>query len=98
MVKTKDEILTSIKSKFGEDTSDETLALMEDVSDTLKDLESKANSTTDWKAKYEENDKAWREKYRDRFFNSSGEENTDNEEDDKPNYPTRFEDLFTKEG
>ena len=98
MIKTKDEILNAIKERFGEDTSDETLSLIEDVSDTLDDYETRTNDSTDWKTKYEENDKTWRERYRDRFF--SGETDNDIEEpddidDDTPDKRT-FEDLFTK--
>lgn len=66
MVKTKDELLASIKSKFGDDTSDETIALLEDISDTLDTTKDGA----DWKKKYEDNDKMWREKYTSRFFDS----------------------------
>lgn len=70
MVKTKDEILGSIKDKFKDDTSDETISFIEDVTDTINDLENKAQDETDWKSKYEENDKEWREKYKERFFSS----------------------------
>ena len=63
MVKTKDELLASIKDRFKDDTSDETISFIEDVSDTINDLETKASDETDWKSKYEENDKQWREKY-----------------------------------
>lgn len=66
MVKTKDELLTSIKSKFGDDTSDETIALLEDISDTLDT----ANDGAKYKQMYEENDKMWREKYTARFFSN----------------------------
>lgn len=65
-VKTKDELLASIKSKFGDDTSDETIALLEDISDTLDTTKEGA----DWKKKYEDNDKMWREKYTSRFFDT----------------------------
>ena len=70
MVKTKDELMASIKSKFGDDTSDETIALLEDISDTLDT----AKEGTDWQKKFEENDKMWREKYTSRFFNSPAPE------------------------
>ena len=42
MIKTKEELLESIRSKIGEDSSDETIALLEDVTDTFDDLETKA--------------------------------------------------------
>ena len=99
MVKTKDEILNAIKERFGEDTSDETLSLIEDVSDTLDDYETRTNDSTDWKTKYEENDKTWRERYRDRFFSGETDDNDieepDDIDDDTPDKRT-FEDLFTK--
>lgn len=109
MVKTKDEILKAIKERVGEDTSDETIAFLEDVTDTLNDYENKTNADTDWKTKYEENDKEWRKRYTDRFFNNGDEgdvskggnagTNTggNNDEDDEPDEPTTFEELF-KEG
>ena len=98
MIKTKEEILTSIKAKLGEDTSDEALAIIEDVSDTLDDLTAKTTDTTDWKAKFEENDKAWRTKYSERFFKSPAEDKTDvppSNEDDADDKKYSYDDLFT---
>lgn len=68
-VKSKEEILEMVKTKLGEDTSDEAISLVEDIADTISDFETRLSDTTDWKTKYEENDKGWREKYRNRFFN-----------------------------
>ena len=95
MVRTKDELLASIKDRFKDDTSDETISFIEDVSDTINDLETKASDETDWKSKYEENDKQWREKYRDRFFNADGDGNK--LLDEEPPKPMNFDDLFTVE-
>ena len=72
-VKTKEEILNSIKAKIGESTEDADLALLEDLSDTLDDLNTRVTQAGDWKTKYEENDKAWKQKYRDRFFNAEAD-------------------------
>lgn len=94
-VRTTEEIMASIKSRFGEDTSDDTIALVEDISDTLNSL-TNANNGEDWKKKYEDNDSAWRKKYRDRFFSGSD----DGDEDDprpEPKKKYTFESLF-KEG
>ena len=100
MVKTKDEILASIKTRIGEDTSDDALALIEDISDSFDDLTTRVSEAGDWKAKYEENDKAWRNKYQERFFTpSEGDplmEEITKEEPDKPKV-LKFEDLFTTE-
>lgn len=64
-VKSIEEIMGALRARVGDDTSDETLAFVEDVSDTLSSL----SSAEDWKKKYEDNDAEWRNKYRDRFFN-----------------------------
>lgn len=96
-VKTKAEILESIHKRVGDSTDDETLEFLEDVTDTLSDLETRASDSTDWKVKYEELDKTWREKYRERFFSSDPkEEKTGNEEfEEKEDKEKKtYEDLF----
>ena len=95
-VKTKDELLNSIRAKIGDDQSDEAISLIEDISDTYDTLESKANPDgIDWKTKYEENDATWRQKYRDRFFNSDGEnDDKDDKSDDSDVKPLTYENLF----
>ena len=60
-VKTKEEILESVKEIFGDNTDDNTITFLEDITDTITDLEDKAKGDgTDWKAKYTENDETWR--------------------------------------
>ena len=98
-VKTRDEILDMIKGRVGEDTSDETLQFIEDVTDTLNDYETRTSGESNWKQKYEENDRQWREKYKERFFTSGSDDNKEDEsfEDDEDKKPLTFDDLF-KEG
>lgn len=100
-VRTKDEILEMIKEKIGEDTSDETITLIEDVTDTLNDYETRTSGGEDWKAKYEENDASWRRRYTDRFFNKNSEEITGVAEETADSgeltEKVSYEDLF-KEG
>ena len=80
-IKTKQEILEQINARFGEDNSDEALSMIEDITDTLNDFETRANGDgIDWKSKYEENDKAWKKKYVDRFFNGSSDTDGKKEE------------------
>lgn len=97
----KDELLQAISNRIGDDTSDEALALLEDVSDTLTDFDARLNDDTDWKQRYEENDKQWREKYRDRFKEGSSNDDNDNrnnfsDKDDKDSKikSYKYEDLF----
>lgn len=90
-VRTTEEILESIKTRVGDSTEDADLEFLEDVTDTLSDLRNKSEAQEDWKTKYEENDKQWREKYRDRFFERKEEQEERKEE---PETPKTFEDLF----
>lgn len=102
-VKTKEEIMNFIKERTKDDTSDETLAFIEDVNDTFNDYDTKVHDSTDWKQKYEDNDKQWREKYRNRFFSgepdsnkpdNSGNDNSGNDTNDDVKEKRTFADLF----
>lgn len=96
-VKSKEELLESIKGLLADDTSDESIALLEDITDSF-DAQKSKTETEDWKKKYEENDREWRQKYRDRFFSTGSEDVPQPKEEPEPdNSPKRFEDLF-KEG
>ena len=97
MVKTKEEILNSIKDILKDDTSDSALSLIEDLSDTLDSKET--SDETDWKTKYEKNDAQWRQRYRDRFFSKPAQEedDTDDPEPEETNDPKTFSDLFKGE-
>lgn len=95
-VRTKEEILELVKTRIGDDESDEALNFVEDIIDTINDYESRI--AEDWKAKYEENDKQWRQKYRDRFFNNDPLPNSEvidttiaSSEEEKPK---TYDDLF----
>lgn len=105
MVKTTAEILEQIKTKFADDTSDETLSFIEDVSDTLNEKDSLAGASEEWKKKFEDNDKQWREKYKSRFFSSTdkgaSDPSTDIEDIEKPEEPPKpleYDDLFKAKG
>lgn len=87
-VKTKEELLNTIKGLENVD-EDASIALIEDVSDTMDSF----SNSEDWKTKYEENDAAWKKKYKDRFFNSSASSKDEEDEDEEPRTYT-FEALF----
>lgn len=69
-VKTLEDLFASFKEYIGENTDDHALAMLEDMSDTYDDLSNKINKAEVWKSMYEENDRVWREKYRDRFYSN----------------------------
>lgn len=95
-----DEIMSTLRTRLGEDTTDDALSFIEDVSDTLNDYEQKAKGDgKDWKAEAERIDKEWREKYKNRFF--SGSKDDDDGVDPDPEAEQkkyRFEDLFKEVG
>lgn len=95
-VKTREEILESLKARLEEKTDDESISFLEDFTDTLDDFEKRAKGDgTDWKSKYEENDANWRKKYTERFFSVEPEPEPKPKPEPKPDDPPRtFSDLF----
>lgn len=75
-VLSKDEFMARLKARIGDDTSDESIADLEDFADTWADWEQRyaAANDGDWKTKYEENDRQWRDKYTKRFFSAAPED------------------------
>lgn len=95
-VKTREEILTEVRTIVGEQTDDASIAFIENITDTLTDLEEKASGDgTDWKTKYEENDAEWRKKYTERFYNSEPENDPPETKPNDPSKPKTFAELFT---
>ena len=95
----KDQLLAKIKDRIGEDTSDDALKFIEDITDTIDEYETKTKDSTDWKKKYEDNDAEWRKKYKDRFFNTPAKEENNNEPDNSDDKPKTYEykELFKEE-
>lgn len=93
-VRNKEELLSTLKERLGDDSSDEALALIEDITDTYSDLETRVSQGGDWKKKYEENDAEWRQKYRDRFFNTPDKEDDLEDDTNDKKKPMSFADLF----
>lgn len=100
-IKTKTEILAAIQARFGDDTSDDALAFIEDITDTITDLETRASGETNWEQKYRDNDAAWRKRYQERFFNGDGdpnhEPNSQDDDDTDKEKPLTFENLFKED-
>lgn len=69
----KEDFFKRIREHIGDDTSDESIAFIEDVTDTYNALEQSSKDETDWKSKYEELDENWKKRYRDRFFDGNGD-------------------------
>ena len=83
-VLSKEDFLNLIKERTKESTDDDTLKFIEDATDTIISLSS--TDGEDWKTKYEDNDKMWRQKYKERFFSagdSAGNEHKEEEEEEE---------------
>ena len=91
-IKTIEELMGAVRARVGEDTSDEAIAFVEDVSDTLASL----SNAEDWKKKYEENDAEWRKRYQDRFFNPDKPNDPEPKPDPAPKKLT-FDELFKED-
>ena len=96
-IRSKEEILDAFRGRMVEEPDDDTISFLEDITDTFSDLESRARDSTDWKSKYEENDKEWRTKYTERFFSEQPTPETTPEPTPEPSIPMTFEDLFKEE-
>ena len=100
MIKSKEDLLNSISGILGESVDDAALGILEDISDTVDDYERRLKESGDWESRYNENDQAWRERYKERFFNAadSETESIDIEAEgvyiDTDDEPATFEDLF----
>lgn len=93
-IKTLNEILEGIARLTADKSDDKTIELVEDVTDTINEYERINSDTTDWKSKYEENDKTWRTKYKERFF---AKQPNDNEEHIDEQNSLSFDKLFKEE-
>lgn len=85
----KNALMDKIREYVGDKSDDISIALIEDINDTIEDFTSKIGE--DWKAKFDENDAMWRKKYRDRFF-EGGERDEEEKEEEKKTLS--FEELF----
>ena len=89
----KDELIEKIKNYVGDRTDDETIEILEDISDSID-----SPDADEWKQKYEENDKMWRDKYISRFLEKKEDElDTPTEHEEEEKEYNSFEDLFEEE-
>ena len=101
MVLTRDDLIARIRERIGEGIEDADISLMEDIADTYDDLNTRAGDQENWKEKYDELDRTWRQKYIDRF-NGKVESDADFVEEPKDadetileyEAPKTYEELF----
>lgn len=89
----KDELIEKVKKYVGDRTDDETIEIIEDISDSID-----SSDADEWKQKYEENDKMWRDKYISRFVDKTEDElDTPTEHEEEEKEYKYYDDLFEKE-
>lgn len=87
-IKTLQEITTAMNTLLGDAPTDEGLALLEDITDTMN-----ANDNENWRQRYEDNDAQWRKRYKERFMNPP--DNTGDDPDiEVKKVPRSYDDLF----
>ena len=91
MVLTKEEFLSKIKDRIGENPTDEDISFVEDMTDTIDSL----SQGDEWKKKFEENDAMWRKKYTERFF--TPDKVPEKEPEEKIDEEITIDDLFESE-
>lgn len=90
---TKDELIEKVRKYVGDRTDDETIEIIEDISDSID-----SSDADEWKQKYMENDKMWRDKYISRFLEKKEDElDTPTEHEEEEKEYNSFEDLFEVE-
>lgn len=96
-VLSREQFFNRVHERVGNDTSDDSISFLEDMTDTFNDLERKSHGTgEDWEKRYHELDESWKAKYRHRFLNSDGGNYSpmDREEKEEVKEVT-INDLFT---
>lgn len=96
----RDDYMSTVKSIVGEKSDDESIRLLEDLTDTYNDLERRSQGDgEDWEQRYKDLDEQWRKRYTQRFYDSDGgnpyeggESRTEPEEKE-----VTIEGLFTEE-
>lgn len=95
-MRTDSELLKAIGEALPDATTDEAIALLTDVRDTLSGNANSAQIEREYQQKIEELDSSWRKKFKETFYAPVNESRGGKDkEKDKPK--TRYEDLF-KEG
>ena len=92
-VLSKDELVEKVRQYVGDRTDDKSIEILEDISDSIRSYDA-----DEWKQKYEENDKMWRDRYISRFVEKKEDElDTPAEHEEEEKEYNSFEDLFEEE-
>lgn len=108
-IRKRDEIIESVRTRLGEAPDDDGMTLLEDLTDTFDDYDTRANVNIDeerraWEVEREnlmnqiaEVDRTWRTKYAERFSKSAETDSTEfetQEDFEETNKDIKIDDLF----
>lgn len=92
-IKTRAEINDMLKERFGD--SDTDLQMLGDFMETLDDMESQRSAENKtWEERYNNLDKEWRTKYKERFFDTPQKVEETKQEKEDIREDIRIDDLF----
>lgn len=94
--RTDSELLQAIGDALPDATTDEAIALLTDVRDTLSGNANSAQIERDYQQRIEELDSSWRKKFKETFYAPVDETRRKKDEEKTPP-KTRYEDLFKEE-
>lgn len=93
MVRTKDEIMEEIRAYIGDRADDQTISLVENISDTIDDYA----AHDDYDKKLMAVESEWRRKYIDRFMNGGENKSVvETTEDEEKTEEITIDDLYTE--
>lgn len=93
-VLSKEEFLTAIRNRIGDDNSEEAIAFLENMSDTYEDLENGNHEGFVTQEEYDNMNNSWAEKYKNRFTEGGNEPLKKKEEEPEINENITINDLF----
>lgn len=96
MKRTSQEIIKSLEDLVSDKEDERYISILEDVADSVTEDTSRAEAD-EWKAKYEESERSWKEKYRARFMEGTPDPEPSPETEIEVEVKTSFDDLFTSE-
>lgn len=95
-MRTDSELLQAIGDALPDATTDEAIALLTDVRDTLSGNANSAQIERDYQQRIDELDYSWRKKFKETFY-APVDESRRKKDEEKAQPKTRYEDLFKEE-
>ena len=92
-IKTREELMQTANSLFGDNSEDSVLGFLGDLSDTLQGADGANSRIAELEREKTQLDNDWRKKYRERFF-APVEKDDEPEYDNPPALKTKYEQLF----